>query len=354
MAFRSAATYRLTAVQDDSTVGGNTPSKCLWFQYSSSCAGSARRTRREKAARAAVPGSRLSATIGAPSSQKRRLRRKMCATSSMPSAAVRAGCTTIASACSSGTAGAGRSNAIAVQRSMLARRISEEDREGRLDTGRGLLGAPIGKQILALEDDERPGLVSEAENADVDHRLWGRLAAQRVGERAGAREAGAKEQRAGDVWIAGQLGGQRPGRRPHQRPGVDLVPAPDGGEELADPQIDPVIPREVAEQPIGEEVPAFLVGVLLVDRVDLREEVHALQRIPDDEEVQALDPESRRATFLVEKVNRAVAGQGQSGVTDAQATAGRVGHVADARRQRQESALVGAGRQRVRARRGRR
>src|SRR5438552_10096216 len=475
MAFRSAATYRLTAVQDDSTVGGNTPSKYLWFQYSSSCAGSARRTRREKAPRAAVPGSRLSATIGAPSSQKRRLRRKMCATSSMPSAAVRAGCTTIASACSSGTAGAGRSNAIAVQRSMLARRISEEDREGRLDTGRGLLGAPIGKQILALEDDERPGLVSEAENADVDHRLWGRLIVvfvtldqvdppdhllhrlqvetplparaacrllegelahqlertalpehvearqvapaalvsgrgstsfgcvaltgqrgerqvragdgqspeagvlqpsadgtilglrglldvevvrelpvQRVCERAGAREAGAKEHRPGDVWIEGQLGGQRPGRRPHQRPGVDLVPAPDGGEELADPQIDPVIPREVAEQPIGEEVPAFLVGVLLVDRVDLREEVHALQRIPDDEEVQALDPESRRATFLVEKVNRAVAGQGQSGVTDAQATAGRVGHVADARRQRQESALVGAGRQRVRARRGRR
>src|SRR5438128_7138398 len=89
MAFRSVATYRLTALQDDSTVGGNTPSKYLWFQYSSSCAGSARRTRREKAARAAVPGSRLSATIGAPSSQKRRLRRKMCATSSMPSAADR-------------------------------------------------------------------------------------------------------------------------------------------------------------------------------------------------------------------------------------------------------------------------
>src|SRR5947208_4315467 len=434
MAFRSVATYRLTAMQDDSTVGGNTPSKYLWFQYSSSCAGSARRTRREKAARAAVPGSRLSATIGAPSSQKRRLRRKMCATSSMPSAAVRAGCTTIASARSSGTAGAGMSNAIAVQRSMLARRISEEDGEGRLDAGRGLLGAPIGEQVLALEHDERPGLVGEAEDAEVDHRLRGRvivvfvtldqvdppdhlldrlqvetplparaacrllegelahqleraalperveagqvapaalvsgrsctsfgcfaltgqrgerqvrsadrpspearvleasadgtvlglggrldvevvreLPVQRIGERAGAREAGAKEHRPGDVWSDGQLGRQRPRRRPHQRPGVDLVPAPDGGEELADPQVEPVVPREVAEQPIGEEVPAFLVRVLLVDRVDLREEVHARQRIPDDEAVQALDPQGRRATFLVDEVNRAVAGHGQAG-----------------------------------------
>src|SRR5438128_2602050 len=465
MAFRSVATYRLTALQDDSTVGGNTPSKYLWFQYSSSCAGSARRTRREKAARAAVPGSRLSATIGAPSSQKRRLRRKMCATSSMSSAAMRPGCTTIASARSSGTAGSGMSSAIAMQRSMLARRISEEDREGRLDTGRGLLGAPIGKQVLALEDDERPGLVGEAEDADVDRRLRRRLVVvfvaldqiepadhllhrlqvetplparaacrllegelahqleratlperveagqvapaalvsgrgatsfgcfaragqsgerqvragdrpspearvlqasadgtvlglggpldvevvrelpvQRIGERAAAREAGAKEHRPGDVWIEGQPGRQRPGRRPHQRPGVDLVPAPDGGEELADPQVEPVEPRQVAEQSICGEGPAFLAGVLLVDRVDLREEVQALQRIPDDEEVQALDPEGRRATFVVDKVNRAVAGQGQTAVTDAQATAGRVGHVADRRRQRQRRGPVGTGR----------
>src|SRR2546430_16945677 len=99
----------------------------------------------------------------------------MCATSSMPTAAVRPGCTTIASARSSGTAGIGMSNAITVQKSMLARRISEEDREGRLDTGRGLLGAVIGKQVLALEDDERPRLVGEAEDADVDRRVRGRL-----------------------------------------------------------------------------------------------------------------------------------------------------------------------------------
>src|SRR5439155_13628544 len=124
---------------------------------------------------------------------------------------------------------------------------------------------------------------------------------------------------------------ERTGRRPHQLPGVDDVPAPDGRDELADPQVEPVEPREVAEQPVGEEVPAFLVGVLLVDRVDLREEVQTLQRIPDDEEVQALDPEGRRATFLVEKVDRAVAGQGQAGVTDTQATAGRVSYVADRR-----------------------
>src|SRR5438445_2236354 len=99
----------------------------------------------------------------------------MCATSSMPSAAVRPGCTTIARVRSSGTAGIGMSNAITVQKSMLARRISEEDREGRLDTGRGLLGAVIGKQVLALEDDERPGLVGEAEDADVHRRLRCRL-----------------------------------------------------------------------------------------------------------------------------------------------------------------------------------
>src|SRR2546422_1226302 len=99
----------------------------------------------------------------------------MCATSSMPSAAVRPGCTTIASARSSGTAGMGTTNAIPVKKSMLARRISEEDREGRLDTGRGLLGAVIGEQVLALEDDERPGLVGEAEDADVDRRLRRRL-----------------------------------------------------------------------------------------------------------------------------------------------------------------------------------
>src|SRR5712691_12048587 len=99
----------------------------------------------------------------------------MRATSSMSSSTVRSRCTTIASACSPGTAGTGMSNAIAVQRSTPARRISEEDREGRLDTGRGLLGAVIREQVLALEDDERPGLVGEAEDADVDRRLRRRL-----------------------------------------------------------------------------------------------------------------------------------------------------------------------------------
>src|SRR5438874_8354684 len=99
----------------------------------------------------------------------------MRATSSMSSASVRSRCTTIASACSSGTAGIGTSKAIAAQTSAPTRRTSEENREGRPDTGRGLLGAPIGEQVLALEDDERPGLVGEAEDADVDHRLRGRV-----------------------------------------------------------------------------------------------------------------------------------------------------------------------------------
>src|SRR5438034_11029164 len=99
----------------------------------------------------------------------------MRATSSMSSAAARSGCTTIASARSSGTAGSGISNAIAVQSSAPARRISEEDREGRLDTRRGLLGAVIGEQVLALEDDERPGLVGEADDTDVHRRLRRRL-----------------------------------------------------------------------------------------------------------------------------------------------------------------------------------
>src|SRR5438093_11631274 len=95
----------------------------------------------------------------------------MRATSSMSSAAARSGCTTIASDRSSGTAGSGISNAIAVQSSAPARRISEEDREGRLDARRGLLGAVIGEQVLALEDDERPGLVGETEDTDVHGRL---------------------------------------------------------------------------------------------------------------------------------------------------------------------------------------
>src|SRR5947208_8609031 len=99
----------------------------------------------------------------------------MRATSSMSSAAARSGCTTIASARSSGTAGRGISNAIAVQSSAPARRISEEDREGRLDTRRGLLGAVIGEQVLDLEDDERPGLVGETEDTDVHRRLRRRL-----------------------------------------------------------------------------------------------------------------------------------------------------------------------------------
>src|SRR5690242_17340932 len=66
MAFRSAATYRLTAAPEDSTVGGKIPSKYLVVQYSSSCAGSARRIRRERAVRVAVLVSRLSATISRP------------------------------------------------------------------------------------------------------------------------------------------------------------------------------------------------------------------------------------------------------------------------------------------------
>src|SRR5438128_3429365 len=175
MASRSAATYRLTAAPEDSTVGGKIPAKYCWSQYACSCAGSAWRTRREKVMRGAVPGSRLSATIGAPSSQKRRLRRKMRATSSTSSAAGRAGCTTIASPPSSATAGTGMSNAIAVQSRMLVRRISEEDREGRLDSRRGLLGAVICEQVLALEDDEWPRLVGEPEDAEVHRRLRRRL-----------------------------------------------------------------------------------------------------------------------------------------------------------------------------------
>src|SRR5207253_9618865 len=99
----------------------------------------------------------------------------MRATSSMSSASVRSRCTTIASACSSETAGTGTSKAIAVHSTAPTRRISEEDREGRLDAGRGLLGAVVGEQVLAFEDDERPGLVGEAENADVDRRLRRRL-----------------------------------------------------------------------------------------------------------------------------------------------------------------------------------
>src|SRR5437660_12539579 len=101
----------------------------------------------------------------------------MRATSSMSSAAARSGCTTITSARSSGTAGRGISNAIAVQRSPPARRISEEDREGRLDARRGLFGAVIGEQVLALEDDERPGRVGETEDTDVHCRLRRRLIA---------------------------------------------------------------------------------------------------------------------------------------------------------------------------------
>src|SRR5207244_7290778 len=97
----------------------------------------------------------------------------MRATSSMSSASVRSRCTTIASACPSGAPGHGMSRAIAMQSSVLARRISEDDREGRFDAGRGLLGAVIGEQVLALEGDERPGLVGEAEDADV-HRQLGR------------------------------------------------------------------------------------------------------------------------------------------------------------------------------------
>src|SRR5438093_3863933 len=95
----------------------------------------------------------------------------MRATSSMSSASVRS----IASACSSGTAGIGTSKAIAAQTSAPTRRTSEEDREGRPDTRRGLLGAVIGEQVLALEDDERPGLVGEAEDTDVHRRLRRRL-----------------------------------------------------------------------------------------------------------------------------------------------------------------------------------
>src|SRR6266446_6984064 len=98
----------------------------------------------------------------------------MRTTSSMSSAAVRSGCTTIASARSSGAAGTGMNNTIAVHSSAV-RRISEEDREGRFDSGRGFLGAVIGKQVLALQDDERPGLVGEAEDAGVHRRLRCRL-----------------------------------------------------------------------------------------------------------------------------------------------------------------------------------
>ena len=136
---------------------------------------------------------------------------------------------------------------------------------------------------------------------------------------------------------------------------MDLIPAPDRGEELADPQVEPVEAREVAEQPIGEDGPALLVRVLLVDHVDLGEEVHARERIPDDEEVRVLDPERRRATFLVEQVDGAVARECEAGVTDAQAMAGRVAYGADRRRQRQERRLSFAGRRRGRVvRRGRR
>src|SRR5437870_7920128 len=99
----------------------------------------------------------------------------MRATSSMSSASVRSRCTTIAGACSSGTAGTGMSKAIAAQRSAPTRRISEEDGKGRPDTGRGLLRAVIGEQVLALEDHERPGLVGEAEDTDVHRRLRRRL-----------------------------------------------------------------------------------------------------------------------------------------------------------------------------------
>src|SRR2546426_4341156 len=99
----------------------------------------------------------------------------MRATSSMSSASVRSRCTTIASARSSGTAGTGTSKAIAVQRSGPTRRISEEDREGHLDTGRGLLRSVIREQVLALEDERGPGLVGEAEDADVHRRLRRRL-----------------------------------------------------------------------------------------------------------------------------------------------------------------------------------
>src|SRR5437763_5661200 len=95
----------------------------------------------------------------------------MCATSWMSRSTLRSGCTTIARARSSGTAGAGTSSAVARQRTIPTRRISEQHREGRLDTRRGLLGAMIGEEILALQDHERPGLVGEAEHADVDRRV---------------------------------------------------------------------------------------------------------------------------------------------------------------------------------------
>src|SRR5437870_3421203 len=99
----------------------------------------------------------------------------MRATSAIPSAPARSGCTTMASADSCGPAGTGMSNAVAMQSSAQARRTSEEDREGRLDAGRGILGAVIGKQILALEDDEGPGFVGDAEDPDVHGRLRRRL-----------------------------------------------------------------------------------------------------------------------------------------------------------------------------------
>src|SRR5438445_13616191 len=92
----------------------------------------------------------------------------MCATSCMSRSTLRSGWTTIASARSSGTAGAGRRSAVAKKRTIPTRRIAEQHSEGRLDTRRGLRGAMIGEEILALQDHERPGLVGEVEHADVD------------------------------------------------------------------------------------------------------------------------------------------------------------------------------------------
>jgi hypothetical protein len=120
-----------------------------------------------------------------------------------------------------------------------------------------------------------------------------------------------------------RVGHHRAGGGPHQRIGVDLVPAADGGEVFAEPDID-AVGQGVIEVETLECQKTFFVGAAVAGgealfQVGLGEELPAPGAFPPHHQTEVVGGEARIAAAHVVVAGRGVAAYREAGIPDGQA-----------------------------------
>src|ERR1051326_7968526 len=184
--------------------------------------------------------------------------------------------------------------------------------------------------------EPRPGAPVSGRDPRIGIERLKELPVKLVGESAVRGGKRPPRHRAGPFLVERPFGHERPRSRPQKRLGGNLVPDADRREELAEAEVQPVAQIEIAVEAVDREAVARLglgLGVTELDEIletQLGKNVKVRSRIEEQEEVQIVEREMRRAALLLpRRQDRRESADGETAVADAKAASRAVFEIAD-------------------------